>query len=80
MSLQKEFGDAAQAIYQADAIFVAAGAGMSVESGIPNYSGDDPEMFWSLYPALRRRGWLLKDCSHPALFEQNPNAAWGFYG
>ena len=71
---------AAVAIHQADAVFVAAGAGMSAECGLPNFNTTDSDLFWSQYPALRKKGLLLKGCSHPALFENDPCTAWGFYG
>ncbi len=71
---------AAVAIHQADAVFIAAGAGMSAECGLPNFNTTDSDLFWSMYPALKKKGLLLKGCSHPALFENDACTAWGFYG
>lgn len=42
---------AASLIEQADALIVAAGAGMGVDSGLPDFRG--AEGFWQAYPALR---------------------------
>ena len=44
-------GQAAFLIEQADALIVAAGAGMGVDSGLPDFRGKDG--FWRAYPALR---------------------------
>ena len=41
---------AAELIEQADAIVIAAGAGMGVDSGLPDFRGN--EGFWKAYPAL----------------------------
>jgi NAD-dependent SIR2 family protein deacetylase len=42
---------AASLIEQADALIVAAGAGMGVDSGMPDFRGKDG--FWRAYRALR---------------------------
>jgi len=36
----------------ADALVIAAGAGMGVDSGLPDFHGTDG--FWRVYPALGR--------------------------
>ena len=64
----------------ADAVFICAGAGMSVDSGLPNFHGSDKEAFWDLYPALRKKGLMLKCCSDPRSFETDPRTSWGLYG
>ena len=43
---------AAELISQADALVVTAGAGMGVDSGLPDFRGT--EGFWKAYPALGR--------------------------
>lgn len=43
---------AAELIAQSDALIVAAGAGMGVDSGLPDFRGKDG--FWKAYPALGR--------------------------
>ncbi len=62
----------------ADAIVVAAGAGMSADSGLPTFRGDGG--FWNAYPALGRRGLAFTSVASPATFEREPRLAWGFYG
>lgn len=43
---------AASLIEDADALIVAAGAGMGVDSGLPDFRGKDG--FWRAFPALGR--------------------------
>lgn len=69
---------AADLIAQADALVVAAGAGMGVDSGLPDFRGR--EGFWRAYPALGRAGLDFHRVASPATFETDPTLAWGFYG
>ncbi|MFO1322408.1 MAG: Sir2 family NAD-dependent protein deacetylase, partial [Burkholderiales bacterium] len=71
-------GRAAGLIAEADALLVTAGAGMGVDSGLPDFRG--PEGFWKAYPALGRRGIGFTDIACPAAFDSEPRLAWGFYG
>ncbi|MDE2371930.1 MAG: NAD-dependent deacetylase [Burkholderiales bacterium] len=69
---------AADVIADADALLIGAGAGMGVDSGLPDFRG--PEGFWRAYPALGRRGLQFHEVAHPGTFETDPALAWGFYG
>lgn len=69
---------AAQLLLQADALVVAAGAGMGVDSGLPDFRG--PQGFWRAYPALGRRGLSFTAVASPRTFRDDPCLAWGFYG
>lgn len=69
---------AADLIEDADALLVAAGAGMGVDSGLPDFRG--PEGFWKAYPALGRQGLKFHEVASPRTFETDPKLAWGFYG
>jgi NAD-dependent SIR2 family protein deacetylase len=69
---------AAEAIAAADALLVTAGAGMGVDSGLPDFRGD--EGFWRAYPPFRLRGLSFVDLANPRWFEDDPELAWGFYG
>lgn len=69
---------AADLIDNADALVVAAGAGMGIDSGLPDFRG--PGGFWAAYPALGRRGLNFYDMANPTTFETDPSLAWGFYG
>ncbi len=69
---------AADLVEDADALVVAAGAGMGVDSGLPDFRG--PEGFWKAYPALGRRGLEFYRVASPSTFETDQALAWGFYG
>ncbi len=62
----------------ADAILVAAGAGMGVDSGLPDFRG--PEGFWRAYPAYKELGLAFEAMASPEHFADNPALGWGFYG
>lgn len=72
------FEQAAALIEQADGLIVAAGAGMGVDSGLPDFRGN--EGFWRAYPALRESGLEFRSIASPAAFLNDPRQAWGFYG
>jgi NAD-dependent SIR2 family protein deacetylase len=69
---------AADLIGQADALIVAAGAGIGVDSGLPDFRGTDG--FWRAYPALQQAGIEFHAIASPAAFVKQPSLAWGFYG
>jgi NAD-dependent SIR2 family protein deacetylase len=69
---------AAQLIGQADALVVGAGAGIGIDSGLPDFRG--PGGFWRAYPALGRRGLAFHQVASPQTFDTDPALAWGFYG
>src|SRR5215471_2520903 len=69
---------AAEVIQGADALVVTAGAGMGVDSGLPDFRGVDG--FWRAYPALQKLGFRFEQLANPSWFERDPQLAWGFYG
>lgn len=69
---------AARAVNGAEAILVTAGAGMGVDSGLPDFRG--PEGFWRAYPAFRDLGLRFEQLANPQWFHEDPALAWGFYG
>lgn len=69
---------AAEKIEQADTILIGAGAGMGVDSGLPDFRGD--EGFWKAYPPMKRLGLSFYDLADPRWFSSDPRRAWGFYG
>jgi NAD-dependent SIR2 family protein deacetylase len=72
------YAAAARLIEQADALVIAAGAGMGVDSGLPDFRG--AEGFWRAYPALGRARLRFEEIAAPAAFRADPELAWGFYG
>ncbi|MBK8262241.1 MAG: NAD-dependent deacetylase [Nannocystis sp.] len=69
---------AAEIVKDAEALLICAGAGMGVDSGLPDFRG--PEGFWRAYPAARRLGLRFEELADPRWFFEDPPLAWGFYG
>lgn len=69
---------AAQAIAEADALLIGAGAGMGVDSGLPDFRGD--KGFWNAYPAYEKLRLDFVSLANPRWFTTDPTLAWGFYG
>ena len=69
---------AVAAIAAADTLIISAGAGMGVDSGLPDFRGS--EGFWNAYPPYRALGLSFIDLANPRWFVDNPALAWGFYG
>lgn len=65
-------------LHQADLLVVTAGAGMGVDSGLPDFRGD--QGFWRAYPALGNKGLRFAEVASAAMFKDDPRLAWGFYG
>ena len=74
----KNLHQAAALISEADGLLITAGAGMGIDSGLPDFRGDDG--FWKAYPALGRRRIKFHDIATPSAFLEMPAQAWGFYG
>lgn len=70
--------EAARALREASALVIAAGAGMGVDSGLPDFRGD--EGFWNAYPAFKHLGLRFVELANPRWFRNDPALAWGFYG
>lgn len=69
---------AASIIKEAEAFIITAGAGMGVDSGLPDFRGE--RGFWKAYPAYAKLGLSFEECATPMHFVTNPHFAWGFYG
>jgi NAD-dependent SIR2 family protein deacetylase len=76
--LPPDFDACAEWISQADGLLITAGAGMGVDSGLPDFRG--PQGFWGVYPALGRARMSFERIANPAAFDSHPRLAWGFYG
>jgi NAD-dependent SIR2 family protein deacetylase len=72
------YGLAAAEVRRSGALVVTAGAGMGVDSGLPDFRGDAG--FWKAYPPYERLGLSFVDAANPAHFEADPPFGWGFYG
>ncbi len=69
---------AADALRRARSLVVTAGAGMGVDSGLPDFRGD--QGFWKAYPPYERLGLTFVEAANPEHFERDPAFGWGFYG
>ena len=74
----KQVRKAADLIRASKAIVIATGAGMGVDSGLPDFRGN--EGFWKAYPPFQKLGLSFYDLADPRWFAKNPRQAWGFYG
>jgi NAD-dependent SIR2 family protein deacetylase len=76
LDVREDIQRAAAAIRTADALLIGAGAGMGVDSGLPDFRGDAG--FWKAYPPFR--GKAFAELSTPHWFRSDPELAWGFFG
>lgn len=78
MSTQRLCDEAARLIQGADGLMIAAGAGMGVDSGLPDFRGNTG--LWRAYPALAGARIAFEEIASPDAFVRSPALAWGFYG
>ncbi len=76
--MQHDIQRAKELIEQSEAVLICAGAGMGVDSGLPDFRGN--EGFWKAYPPIKRLGLSFSEMANPRWFEKDPHLAWGFYG
>lgn len=72
------YATAAHYLAEADGLLITAGAGMGINSGLPDFRG--PGGFWQVYPALGEARLAFEEIACPDAFVRNPELAWGFYG
>ena len=75
---ENNLGRAVDAIRCADSLLITAGAGMGVDSGLPDFRGRHG--FWKTYPALGKEKVDFYQIATPQSFKTKPTRAWGFYG
>ena len=78
MDIDDKLKSAAAEIKAADAVLITAGAGMGVDSGLPDFRGTTG--FWNAYPVIAKLGLSFEEMADPSWFEKSPNLAWAFYG
>lgn len=77
-NMQATIERAARLVDAAHALMVVTGAGMGIDSGLPDFRGKNG--FWNAYPALGRQDIRFTDIASLEAFYRNPRLAWGFYG
>lgn len=78
MNIEANIKKAAEAVNNADALLITAGAGIGVDSGLPDFRGN--EGFWKAYPPIAKLGKSFSEMANPVWFDKNPKIAWAFYG
>jgi len=78
MTLRKNLINAANVLKDADALLICAGAGTGVDSGLPDFRGN--EGFWKAYPPIAKLGKSFVEMANPHWFHKKPKMAWAFYG
>jgi len=76
--IEEQIEQAKRFIEEADAVLITTGAGMGVDSGLPDFRGN--EGFWSAYPVIKNLGIDFEDMANPKWFLSKPQLAWAFYG
>lgn len=76
--IARRIREVARTLDAADALLVTAGAGMSVDSGLPDYRGNHG--FWRAYPPLAQLSISFERMAQPHWFIENPRMAWAWYG
>jgi NAD-dependent SIR2 family protein deacetylase len=76
--MNSDWDQARSCLQAAEALIITAGAGMGVDSGLPDFRG--PEGFWRAYPKARHLGLRFEELANPRWFRDDPALAWGFYG
>ena len=74
----KPIQQALKLLKDCDALLITAGAGMSVDSGLPDFRGN--EGFWSEFPSLKIDSIKFPDVASPDWFSIDPYLVWAFYG
>jgi NAD-dependent SIR2 family protein deacetylase len=72
------YATAKEAVNEAEALIFLAGAGMGVDSGLPDFRGN--QGFWKAYPPIAKMGLSFEEMANPRWFDENPKMAWAFYG
>ena len=78
MDDQENISNAVEIIKDARALVITAGAGMGVDSGLPDFRGN--KGFWKAYPMYKKLGINFMEAANPKHFSQDPEFGWGFYG
>ena len=75
-SVKKEVIKAKALLQEADALLIVTGAGMSVDSGIPTYRGNNG--IWTKSIKIGDELYAYDDISSLKMWKTRPELAWGF--
>ena len=68
----------AKSIRKNSAVLVTAGAGIGIDSGLPDFRGK--EGLWKAYPYFKDVNMSFSDAANPNFFSARPQHFWFFYG
>jgi NAD-dependent SIR2 family protein deacetylase len=63
-------------LQNAHALLISAGAGIGIDSGLPDFRGN--QGFWRDYPPLAKLGKSFVEMANPEWFCRNPKLAWAY--
>ena len=75
--MKNDLNYAVELIKKADGILITAGAGMSVDSGLPDFRSVGG--FWNAYPMFRENKINFEDIATPLAYHHNQELAYWFY-
>lgn len=75
--MKNDFHYAAELIRNADGILITAGAGMSVDSGLPDFRSVGG--LWNAYPPLKKFNLQFMQIATPLAYQERPELAKWFY-
>jgi NAD-dependent SIR2 family protein deacetylase len=76
MMLSNNLKKAAHILQNAHALLISAGAGIGIDSGLPDFRGN--QGFWRDYPPLAKLGKSFVEMANPEWFCRNPKLAWAY--
>lgn len=68
------FEKSASELAKADALLVTGGSGIGVDSGLPDFRGN--EGFWKAYPPFAKLGYRFHEMANPSWFWKDKEIAW----
>ncbi|MFK5947225.1 MAG: Sir2 family NAD-dependent protein deacetylase [Methylococcales bacterium] len=77
IEIESKINTAVDIINSATAILITSGAGMGVDSGLPDYRSKNG--FWKAHPILEDLKLTFSMISNPRLFHSEPELLWGVY-
>lgn len=75
---QELYKQAALLINDCQHLLITAGAGIGVDSGLPDFRGT--KGFYKAYPTFEKTGLNFYDIANPSFFFRRPHDFWWFYG
>ena len=76
--MKNDLNYAVELIRKADGILITAGAGMSVDSGLPDFRSVGG--FWNAYPMFKEHNISFEEIATPLAYKHNQELAYWFYG